>query len=143
METSIWVNPENQGVIFTVQSENGMNSIIHFKSISEAIKKLQEQINCLRQAIPIEDLPESYGQTIAELLDEEFSLRPSGKEHILRLKLVKSTKNFHVYEECDYQDQIQLHETRRIGMTYLSKKLCDEIPPEFLSGYFRPSPEYG
>ena len=142
METTIWVSPEKDMVTFVGQSETGVSSGIGLGSISEAISQLEKQISFLKQAIPLDDLPENYGQTLADHLDNEFSLRPSGKEHIIRMKLVKSTKNFRVYEECDYQDQIQPDTTRRIGTTYLSKTICTEMPPEYLSGYFRPSPGY-
>jgi hypothetical protein len=135
----VFVNSTDQSVLVALNSDEGNTHLQHFSTIGEAIENVETLLAKLRQAIPLDDWSGDDVTDMIEALGEEFSLPPRGLEGQVRMKWTKSTTNFHVYDECCYDNALTEKSHRKVGSIYINRSCFPDDPPLLLDTHFKPT----
>jgi hypothetical protein len=135
----VFVNSTDQSVLVALNSDGGDTHLQHFSTIGEAIENVETLLAKLRQAIPLDDWSGDDVTDMIEALSEEFSLPLRGLEGQVRMKWTKSTTNFHVCDECCYDNALTEKSNRKVGSIYINRSCFPDDPPLFLATHFKPT----
>ena len=136
---SVWINPVDDSILISMRSLQGYTTTHHFPNALEAEKSLTNILGILDTSLTSVELSSELPEHLAIDLHNEFKLLPHGKEGLIRLKLIRTTKNFNVYSECDSKDVLSDEGSRRIGTTYVKKRFVEAMPNEFIAIHVRGS----
>lgn len=135
----VFVEPKDHSVLLSMSQGDAEGPLYHFSDVKSAVNQIEDLLGKLELSTPLDDFSDADIQGLADAADREFSLFANGLENLVRMKWVKSTTNFHVYEECDYQDNLVSKSKRKIGTTYVRVDSSDSEPEAFLAVRFRSS----